>query len=260
MDLGELADELASSGARASTSPAAGSAPAAAGSGSCSSGSRRSAVYLYYRIATSNPIRLRPAAACRRAQMEIFLPLGLIVAARRRDRRADDGGRQVAARALRPERDRRHDGRRRRHRPGHATRSSTRSTCSSATRRSASRWAATRARRSCSKARPAPARRTWPRRWRAKPACRSCSCRRPRSSRCTTAQTGRKIRNYFKELRKAAREEGGAIGFIEEIDAIAGARSGMRSDAARRRGLHDRDGRSSAARRARASRASSTSC
>ena len=42
-------------------------------------------------------------------------------------------------------------------------------------------------------------------------------------------QTGRKIRNYFKELRKAAREEGGAIGFIEEIDAIAGSRSGMRS-------------------------------
>jgi ATP-dependent Zn protease len=40
--------------------------------------------------------------------------------------------------------------------------------------------------------------------------------------------TGRKIRNYFKELRKAAREEGGAVGFIEEIDAIAGARSGMR--------------------------------
>jgi cell division protease FtsH len=41
-------------------------------------------------------------------------------------------------------------------------------------------------------------------------------------------QTGRKIRNYFKALRKAAREEGGAIGFIEEIDAIAGARNGMR--------------------------------
>ena len=46
-------------------------------------------------------------------------------------------------------------------------------------------------------------------------------------------QTGRKIRNYFKELRKAAREEGGAIGFIEEIDAIAGARSGMRIAAER---------------------------
>src|SRR4051794_38566095 len=41
--------------------------------------------------------------------------------------------------------------------------------------------------------------------------------------------TGRKIRSYFKQLRKAAAEEGGAIGFIEEIDAIAGARSGMRS-------------------------------
>ena len=42
-------------------------------------------------------------------------------------------------------------------------------------------------------------------------------------------QTNRKIRSYFKVLRKAAREEGGAIGFIEEIDAIAGARSGMRA-------------------------------
>jgi cell division protease FtsH len=41
--------------------------------------------------------------------------------------------------------------------------------------------------------------------------------------------TGRKIRNFFKELRKAADVDGGAIGFIEEIDAIAGARSGMRS-------------------------------
>src|ERR1700704_993276 len=40
-------------------------------------------------------------------------------------------------------------------------------------------------------------------------------------------QTNRKIRSYFKELRKTARREGGAIGFIEEIDAIAGARSGM---------------------------------
>ena len=38
-----------------------------------------------------------------------------------------------------------------------------------------------------------------------------------------------KIRKYFKELRKAARREGGAIGFIEEIDAIGGARTGMGS-------------------------------
>ena len=72
-------------------------------------------------------------------------------------------------------------------------------------------------------------------------------------------QTGRKIRNYFKELRKAAREEGGAIGFIEEIDAIAGARSGMRSTPFGD-GLHDPShGRAQHA-RARASRVSSTSC
>ncbi len=42
-------------------------------------------------------------------------------------------------------------------------------------------------------------------------------------------QTNRKIRSYFRALRKAARQEGGAIGFIEEIDAIGGALSNMRS-------------------------------
>jgi len=42
-------------------------------------------------------------------------------------------------------------------------------------------------------------------------------------------QTNRKIRSYFKALRDAARKEGGAIGFIEEIDAIGGARQGMSS-------------------------------
>ena len=52
-------------------------------------------------------------------------------------------------------------------------------------------------------------------------------------------QTGRKIRNYFKALRKAAREEGGAIGFIEEIDAIAGARSGMRGHSPAPSGLDE---------------------
>src|SRR5687767_3829592 len=41
--------------------------------------------------------------------------------------------------------------------------------------------------------------------------------------------TARKIRNYFKVLRKTARREGGAIGFIEEIDAIATTRSGLNS-------------------------------
>ena len=40
-------------------------------------------------------------------------------------------------------------------------------------------------------------------------------------------QTNRKIRSYFKALRKYARREGGAIGFIEEIDAIGGSRGGM---------------------------------
>jgi ATP-dependent Zn protease len=46
-------------------------------------------------------------------------------------------------------------------------------------------------------------------------------------------QTNRKIRSYFKALRKAAREEGGAIGFIEEIDAIGAARTGMGASTAR---------------------------
>ena len=37
-------------------------------------------------------------------------------------------------------------------------------------------------------------------------------------------QTNRKIRAYFKALRRHARREGGAIGFIEELDAIGAAR------------------------------------
>ena len=40
-------------------------------------------------------------------------------------------------------------------------------------------------------------------------------------------QTNRKIRSFFKQLRKHARAEGGAIGFIEEIDAIGASRRGM---------------------------------
>ncbi|HEV8371605.1 MAG TPA: AAA family ATPase [Actinomycetota bacterium] len=39
--------------------------------------------------------------------------------------------------------------------------------------------------------------------------------------------TARKIRAYFKALRKAAAREGGAIGFIEEIDAIGARRGGL---------------------------------
>jgi ATP-dependent Zn protease len=41
--------------------------------------------------------------------------------------------------------------------------------------------------------------------------------------------TARRIRSYFAALRSTARREGGAIGFIEEIDAIATARGGVRS-------------------------------
>jgi ATP-dependent Zn protease len=39
--------------------------------------------------------------------------------------------------------------------------------------------------------------------------------------------TAKKIRSYFRELRALAEREGGAIGFIDEFDAIAGARRGM---------------------------------
>jgi len=42
-------------------------------------------------------------------------------------------------------------------------------------------------------------------------------------------QTNRKVRSYFKALRSYAGKEGGAIGFIEEIDAIGSSRAGMRS-------------------------------
>ena len=41
--------------------------------------------------------------------------------------------------------------------------------------------------------------------------------------------TARRIKAFFKALRKAARKEGGAIGFIEEIDAIGLERSGSAS-------------------------------
>ncbi|HTW07927.1 MAG TPA: AAA family ATPase [Acidimicrobiales bacterium] len=40
-------------------------------------------------------------------------------------------------------------------------------------------------------------------------------------------QTNRKIRSYFRALQRYARAEGGAIGFIEEIDAIGATRGGM---------------------------------
>ena len=104
------------------------------------------------------------------------------------------------------------------------------------------RWVATRARRSSSRARRERARRTWRRPWPKRPACPYLFVSSTAFQSMYYGQTGRKIRNYFKALRKAAREEGGAIGFIEEIDAIAGARSGMRrsvprSERSRRSGV-----------------------
>ena len=179
-------------------------------------------------------------------------------AARPRDRRADDVGREVAARALRPERDRRHAWTTSSASGRCATRSSRRSTCSSATRRSASTWVATRARRSCSRGRPVPARRTWPRRWRARPACRSCSCRRPRSSRCTTARPAARSATTSRSCarrraKRAARSASSRRSTRSPARAAACAarRSARRATATRR---------SSAARRAKASPASSTSC
>jgi cell division protease FtsH len=41
--------------------------------------------------------------------------------------------------------------------------------------------------------------------------------------------SARRVRSFFKALRKLARKEGGAIGFIEEIDAVAAARGGLSS-------------------------------
>jgi cell division protease FtsH len=41
--------------------------------------------------------------------------------------------------------------------------------------------------------------------------------------------TGRKLRSFFRTLRKYAASEGGAIGYIDELDAIGAARSGMHS-------------------------------
>ena len=46
-------------------------------------------------------------------------------------------------------------------------------------------------------------------------------------------QTNRKIRSFFKDLRKLAHSEGGAIGFIEEFDAIGMSRSGMNTGSMR---------------------------
>ena len=94
------------------------------------------------------------------------------------------------------------------HRPGQGRRRPLAQPVPRRTRRSPTRWAAPRAAACSSRARPAPARPTWPRRWPARPACRSCSCRRPSFQSMYYGATARKIRSYFKALRKAARARG----------------------------------------------------
>jgi ATP-dependent Zn protease len=49
--------------------------------------------------------------------------------------------------------------------------------------------------------------------------------------------TARKIRSYFRSLRKIARQEGGAVGFIEEFDAIGMKRGGLGRMVAASRGI-----------------------
>lgn len=50
--------------------------------------------------------------------------------------------------------------------------------------------------------------------------------------------TARKIRSYFRRMRKVARQEGGAIGFIEEFDAIGARRGNMQRTAPASVGLN----------------------
>ena len=52
-----------------------------------------------------------------------------------------------------------------------------------------------------------------------------------------SGMTAFRIRAYFRALKKAARKEGGAIGFIEEMDAIGGARAGMNAFTEYREGM-----------------------
>ena len=83
---------------------------------------------------------------------------------------------------------------------------------------------APRARPSCSRAPRARARPTWPRPWPPRPACPSSSSPRRPSSRCSTARPTARSAPTSRPCARYARREGGAIGFIEEIDAIGGAR------------------------------------
>ena len=89
------------------------------------------------------------------------------------------------------------------------------------------RWAARRVEACSSRGCPAPARPTWPRRWPREAGVPFLFVSATSFQSMYYGATARKIRSYFKALRKAARQEGGAIGFIEEIDAIAMTRGGL---------------------------------
>ena len=230
-DIGQAATVLRRQGARRGGQPRAAAPGPAAPAGAAAR--RRSGSWLVIRLLNGEPDRARAARPARelrgvparrscssacsasscscpllgagRSPHVLYRPSEIDVVARRREGRA---------------------GRRRRGRQDA-------STCSSPTRRSRSAWAARPAGPSCSRARPARARPTWPRPWPARPACPFLFVSSSAFQSMYYGQTNRKIRSYFKALRNAARQEGGAIGFIEEIDAIGAARSGMGSSAAR---------------------------
>ena len=107
--------------------------------------------------------------------------------------------------------------------PGRRGRSG-RSTSSSATGRSATSSEGRRAGASCSRVRRERGRPTWRRRWRSRPGVPFLFISASSMVSMFQGMTAYRIRSFFKALRKAARKEGGAIGFIEEIDAIAGSR------------------------------------
>ena len=120
-----------------------------------------------------------------------------------------------------------------------STRSCGRSTSSSGTPPSGTSSAARRGAASCSRVRPAPGKTYLAKAMAKQAGVPFLFISAPSFQSMWQGMTAYRIRSFFKALRKAARKEGGAIGFIEEIDAIG-------DDARRRRSEHA--GRRTAAR------------
>ena len=133
-------------------------------------------------------------------------------------------GRPVAARAVPARGDRHNAGRCGRHRRRGGRGREDAQPLPGPPHLSRSAWAGPRAGPSSSRARPGPARPTSPRRWPPRPACPFLFVSSSAFQSMYYGQTNRKIRSYFRALRNYARREGGAIGFIEEIDAIGATR------------------------------------